>query len=189
MYRRLLIAFFLAAAAFFAAHVVSLMAAHTLTRNVAPSHVSADTASRVAPALNRLRLTEEILASGVFGEPGTVVEKASFRTKGGGASGDAPALVSVGPPIDAAKKIKLVGTVVGDGKISIAVVEDIGTKKQTLYHLHDVIVNVGQIAQIRQDAIVIRQGTQHESLDLAYAVSILAPNVQATPPPPFSGAQ
>jgi general secretion pathway protein C len=94
----------------------------------------------------------------------------------------AEALVSIGPPIDAAKKVKLVGTVVGDDKVDLAVVEEISTKKQTLYHLHDLIVNVGQITQIRKDAILIRQGAQHEILELDYAVSPVQPGTQVVIP-------
>ena len=91
--------------------------------------------------------------------------------------------MSIGPPIDAAKKVKLVGTVVGDDKVDLAVVEEISTKKQTLYHLHDLIVNVGQITQIRKDAIFIRQGAQHETLELDYAVSPVQPSSQVVTRP------
>jgi hypothetical protein len=191
MCRRVLIAAFLTATAFFMAHIINLMVAHALTRSVTLREVSAKTENHLAPKVNRLRLTEEILASGVFGGPETVVEKVSFRTKGKSGSTEADALLSIGPPIDAAKKVKLVGTVVGEGKVSMAVVEEISTKKQTLYRLHDVIANVGQIAQIRNDAILIRQGAQHELLELVYAVSVVPPNSQivTTPTPPALGSQ
>jgi hypothetical protein len=65
----------------------------------------------------------------------------------------------------------------------MAVVEEIGTKKQTLYRLHDEIANVGRIAQIRKDAILIRQGAQHELLELEYAVSVVPTNAQMVTTP------
>jgi len=189
MYRRVLIAAFLTVTAFFVAHVINLMVAHALTRSVTLRQPSATVETRLAPNVNRLRLTEEILASGLFGGPDTPVDTVSFRRDGKGASGEADALSSIAPPIDAAKKVKLVGTVVGDGEVSMAVVEEISTKKQTLYRLHDVIANVGRIAQIRNDAILIRQGTQHETLAQEYAVSIVPPTGQmVTTPAPSASA-
>jgi hypothetical protein len=185
MHRRVLIAAFLAAMAFFAAHVVNLMVAHTLTRSGTLRQALAKTDNPLTPQVNRIRLTEEILASGIFAGPEGAVEKMSLGSKGDGPSGDPHALPSIEPPIDAAKKIKLVGTVVGDGKVSMAVVEEISTKKQTLYHFHDLIPNVGQIARIRKDAILIQEGAQHEVLDLAYAISMRGPNTEmvTTPAP------
>jgi general secretion pathway protein C len=191
MYRRVLIAAFLTASAFFMAHIINLMVAHALTRSVALRQVSAKTENPMVPKVNHLRLAEEIVASGVFGGQETEVEPVSFRTKGKGSSSEADALPSVGPPIDAAKKVKLVGTVVGEGKVSMAVVEEISTKKQTLYRLHDLIADVGQIAQIRKDAILIRQGAQHEILELVYALSVVPPDSQivTTPAPSTIGSQ
>ena len=190
MYRRVLIAAFLTASAFFMAHIVNLMIAHALTRSVTLRPVSAKTENRLAPQVNRLGLTEEILASGIFGGPESAVETASFRAKEGTLS-EIDALSSIAPPIDAAKKVKLVGTVVGEGKVSMAVVEEISTKRQMLYRLNDLIANVGQIAQIRKDAILIRQGAQHELLELVYAVSVIPPNSQivTTPPPSAIASQ
>jgi general secretion pathway protein C len=185
----MLIAAFLTVTAFFMAHVINLMVAHALTRSVTLRQPEATAESRLAPNVNRLRLREEILASGLFGGPKMPVETVPSRRDGKGASGDADALSSIAPPIDAAKKVKLVGTVVGDGEVSMAVVEEISTKKQTLYRLHDVIANVGRIAQIRNDAIVIRQGTQHEILAQEYAVSVVPPNGQmVTTPAPAATA-
>jgi type II secretory pathway component PulC len=186
MHRRVLIAAFLAAIAFFVAHVVNLMIAHTLTRSGTFRQALDKTDNPLTPRVNRIRLTEEILASGIFAGPEAAVQKMSLGSKGDGPSGDPHALPSIGPPIDAAKKIKLVGTVVGEEEaVSLAVIEDINTKKQTLYHFHDLIPNVGQIARIRKDAILIQEGAQHEVLDLAYAISVRGPNTEmvTTPAP------
>ena len=181
MYRHVLIAAFLTVTAFFVAHVINLMVAHALTRSVTLRQPSAAAEARLAPTVNRFQLTEEILASGLFGGPDTPMETVSLRRDGKGASGEGDVLSSITPPIDAAKKVKLVGTVVGDGEVSMAVVEEISTKKQTLYRLHDVIANVGRITQIRNDAILIRQGTQHEILAQEYAISVVPPTGQIVP--------
>ncbi len=178
MYRRALIATVLATTAFFVAHIVNLMVAHALTRSVTLRQISAKMENPLAPNVNHLKLTEEILASRVFGGPEAEAETVSLRTKDKSASSEAEARASIGPPIDAAKKIKLVGTVVEDDKVGLAVIEEIGTKKQTLYHLYDLIVNVGQITHIRKDAILIRQGAQHEILELDYAGSAVQLNSQ-----------
>ena len=182
MYRRIFIATVLATAAFLVAHIVNLMVAHALTRSITLRQMSAKMESPPAPKVDSRKLTEEILASGIFGGPEAEAAPASLHPKGASAMSEAEALVSIGPPIDAAKKVKLVGTVVGDDKVDLAVVEEISTKKQTLYHLHDLIVNVGQITQIRKDAILIRQGAQHETLELDYAVSPVQPGTQVVIP-------
>src|SRR3982750_1772385 len=136
MYRRVLMAAYLTLTAFFVAHVINLMVAHALTRNVALRQPSGTVETRPAPNVNRLRLTEEILASGLFGGADTLVDTVSFRRDGKGVSGDADTVRTIAPPIDAAKKLKLVGTVVADGEVSMAVIEEISTKKKTLYRLH-----------------------------------------------------
>jgi len=191
MYRRIFIATVLATAAFLVAHIVNLMVAHALTRSITLRQMSAKMENPPASKVDHLKLTEEILASGIFGGPEAEAAPASLHPKGASAMSEAEALVSIGPPIDAAKKVKLVGTVVGDDKVGLAVVEEISTKKQTLYHLHDLIVNVGQITQIRKDAILIRQGAQHEILELDYAVSPVQPNSQivTTTTPSIPGPQ
>jgi type II secretory pathway component PulC len=183
MYRRVLIAAFLTAAAFFIAHIINLIAAHALIRSVVLRQAPAQTATHPAPGINRLRLTEEIMASGVFGAPDPAVEMEPLRTGSQGASNEADALSSITPPIEAAKKIKLVGIVAGEGEVSMAVVEEISTKKQTLYRLHDAIANVGRIAKIRKDAILIRQGLQRERLELEYAAPVVPANAPTTTTP------
>lgn len=178
MYRRVIIAAFLTVTTFLIAHIVNLMVAHALTRNVV-FQVSKKPEDVPPHKVNLASLTEAILASGVFGGMEVSNEKMLLQAKE--ALNNADPRPSTEPPIDAAKKIKLIGTVVGDGQESMAVVEEIGTNKQILYHLHDRVPNVGQIAQIRKDAVLIRQGAQHELVELAY--TSLPPHSQlvATP--------
>lgn len=191
MYRRVLIAVLLGIGAFFTAHIINLMVAHALTHNVRILHMPAMTEQSPTAKGDRLGLTEEILSSGLFGASETEADTEAFLAKNKGMIGDAAAVIPSGPPIDAARKIKLVGTVVGEGRIDLAVVEDLSTKKQSLYQLNDVIGNVGRIAQIRKDSIQIRQGSQQETLSLDYAVSVVPQNtpIATTPAFPATGGQ
>lgn len=188
MYRRVLIAVLLAIGAFFTAHIVNLMVAHALTHNVSLRQIPATMENSPISKVDRLRLTDEILGSGLFGVSGTEAEAEAFLASNKAMIDAAAAVVHTGPPIDAARKIKLVGTVVGEGRVDLAVVEDLSTKKQSLYQSYDVIGNVGQITQIRKDAIQIRQGLQEETLALDYAVSVVPQNAPIATSPAFPAA-
>ena len=69
MYRRIFIATVLATAAFLVAHIVNLMVAHALTRSITLRQMSAKMENPPASKVDHLKLTEEILASGIFGGP------------------------------------------------------------------------------------------------------------------------
>ncbi len=173
MRRRLLIAGFVATVAFFMAHLTNLMIAHALTRVVAVRTGNPMTEHRL-PKLDRLRLAEEILASGLFAR-----DKASPGMSAAGSAGFVGGLPQIGSSIEAAKKVKLIGTVIGNGKGNVVVLEDIGSKKQTLYHLHELVASVGEIADIRHDGVLFRQGMQEELLPLTNGVPATATPSQA----------
>ncbi|MBA3753545.1 MAG: hypothetical protein H0X01_05295 [Nitrospira sp.] len=178
MRRRLLIAAFLTTAAFFIAHLINLMVAHALTRSADVELVTPRPGNGFVPVVDRLRLAEEILVSGMFGRPQTS-GLSGLGPRGMGSTGQVGTTSSPGPPIDAAKKVKLIGTVAGDARVSMAVVEEVGSKKQALYHLHDLIPAVGEIGEIRKDAILIRQGMQEELLQLVTGMPVRPPAAQA----------
>lgn len=183
MSQRVLLAVLLTASALFTAHMTNLMVAHALTRSITLHRVSPTVDLHPTSPVNYGELAQDILASGMFGGPETAVEHTNGYGEHG-AVGNAERIVPIGPPIDAAKKVKLVGTVIGEDKISMAVIEEIGTKKQALYRLDDSIPNVGHVAQIRKDAILIRQGRQQELLGLEHAVTVVQPHVQIVGAPP-----
>ncbi len=81
--------------------------------------------------------------------------------------------------LDAARKISVVGTVVGDREGVLAVIEELLTKRQVLYRLHDLIPNVGELAEIRHNAVLIRQGYQEEWVELAINKSVIPPSTEA----------
>jgi len=115
-------------------------------------------------------LSQEILQSNLFAPPPT----------GSSPNGRGPASSA---PLDAAKKIKLMGTVMGEGIGASAVVQNLSNERQTLYHLHEQIPDLGAISEIRADGILIRNGTQEEELQLAGLTRRFALNspVRGTP--------
>lgn len=154
MRRRLILIGFLTAAAFLMAHLANSLVGEALTPIPAAPPVPAGPAPGPPAQADLRKMAEEILASGVFLLP-----------KSGGATLD-PSQAPVAAALDAARKIKLVGTVMTEGIIPFAVVEELASKRQTLYHLHEEVPNVGRIAEVRPDAILLQQGALQELLEL-----------------------
>jgi general secretion pathway protein C len=69
--------------------------------------------------------------------------------------------------VGAATKIRLIGVVLGDHRGVFAIVEELSSKRQVLYRLHEQIPDLGEVTDIRRDGIVIRQGNLEELLELA----------------------
>jgi general secretion pathway protein C len=74
----------------------------------------------------------------------------------------------------------------GDRGGVFAIVEELTSKKQILYRLHDQILDLGEVSEIRRDGIVVRRGNQEEVLELGSsetpvdaAVGSVAPVPQA----------
>ncbi|HKP00687.1 MAG TPA: hypothetical protein VJU02_03550 [Nitrospiraceae bacterium] len=70
-------------------------------------------------------------------------------------------------PLNLASKLKLLGVVIGDHEGVSAIVEELSSKRQLFFRLHDQIPDAGEISEIRRDGIVVRQGDQQELLELA----------------------
>src|SRR5215217_1953072 len=95
---------------------------------------------------------------------------------------NAPGMVSGTPvraSIGAAAKIRLIGVVFGDQRGVFAIVEELSSKRQSLYRLHQEIPDVGEVSEIRRDGMVVRLGDQAELLELAL--------VEKPGPPPGPG--
>jgi len=104
-----------------------------------------------------------------------------------GASASLPPRV----PLNLASKLKLLGVVMGDYEGVSAIVEELSSKRQLFFRLHDHIPDIGEISEIRRDGMVVRQGDQQELLELAVSqiekpLSALAPTATAVPPGPAS---
>lgn len=99
---------------------------------------------------------EDIRNSGLFALP--AVSQSSPREDPG-----APvARASIG----AATKIRLIGVVMGDQRGVFAIAEELASKRQVLYRLHDQILDLGEVADIRRDGMAIRRGNVEEWLEL-----------------------
>ena len=92
--------------------------------------------------------------------------------------------------LGAAAKIRLIGVVLGEQRGVFAIVEELASKKQALYRLHDQIPDLGEVNEIRRDGIVIHQGNLEELLELALAEKppAAAGSTIAPPPPQATGA-
>ena len=55
----------------------------------------------------------------------------------------------------------------GDHEGVSAIVEELSSKRQLFFRLHDQIPDIGEISEIRRDGMVVRQGDQQELLELA----------------------
>ena len=102
-------------------------------------------------------LVERIRTSGLFPLP---PDPLGVSTAGSGAS---PARA----PLNLASKLKLLGVVIGDHQGISAIVEELSSKRQLFFRLHDQIPDAGEISEIRRDGMVVRQGNQQELLELA----------------------
>jgi general secretion pathway protein C len=112
---------------------------------------------------------EDVLSSGLF-----LLPLPQGLTKPDGAAGPV-----VRASLGVAAKLRLIGVVLGDQRGVFAVVEEISSKRQALYRLHDQIPDLGEVSEIRRDGIVIRQGNLEELLELA--LSEKPPVVAGTP--------
>ena len=70
-------------------------------------------------------------------------------------------------PLNLASKLKLLGVVIGDREGVSAIVEELSSKRQLFFRLHDQIPDVGEISEIRRDGMFVRLGDQQEFLQLA----------------------
>lgn len=112
---------------------------------------------------------EDIRNSGLFQLPAVPVGMAP----GPGGSLGAPMRASIG----AAAKIRLIGVVFGDQRGVFAIVEEIGSKRQSLYRLHDEIPDVGEVSEIRPGGMVVRLGHLEELLELTTVEKPVPPAV------------
>ena len=111
-------------------------------------------------AYSPAQAVEDVRASGLFLLPAAPQGGLSKSDRRGGSSG-APVRASLG----LAARLRLIGLVSGDQRF--AIVEELASKQQMLYHLHDEILDLGEVSEIRRNGILIRQGNLEELLELA----------------------
>jgi general secretion pathway protein C len=92
------------------------------------------------------------------------------------------------PPLDVGKKVRLLGTILRDHG-GAAILEDIASKQQTLFHLHEEIPDVGEIRSVTREGIVIGQDDQEELLPpaiLSGEPASFPPSTPNSPLKPFA---
>ena len=157
---------------FLVAHIINAVLAEALSVPVGlvrPSPASDREAgvSAILPVL-----VERIRTSGLFPLP---PDPLSMSTAGA----DTPPSRA---PLNLASKLKLLGVVIGDHEGVSAIVEELSSKRQLFFRLHDQIPDVGEISEIRRGGIVVRQGDQQELLELA------ASQIEKPPSAPVTAA-
>ena len=179
--RRSIIFAYVMCGTFLVAHIINAVIAEALSVPVGlvrPSPAS-DREGDVSATLPDL--VEHIRTSGLFPLP---PDPLGMSTAG---SGTPPSRA----PLNLASKLKLLGVVIGDHEGVSAIVEELSSKRQLFFRLHDQIPDVGEISEIRRDGMVIRQGDQQELLELAASQiekppSAPVPAVSAVVPVPGS---
>jgi general secretion pathway protein C len=155
--RRGIILAYVMCGTFLVAHIINAVIAEALSVPaglVRPSPGS-DREAKANAALPAL--VERIRTSGLFPLP---PDPLGISTTESGAS---PSRA----PLNLASKLKLLGVVIGDHEGVSAIVEELSSKRQLFFRLHDQIPDVGEISEIRPDGMVVRQGDQQELLELA----------------------
>ena len=162
----------IAASSVLLAHSINAFVADALT--AAPERLIAlqdsdEPGSPIPVSYSPAQYAEDVRRSGLF-----VLPPPSQEPSGPDGSGGSSGTASRGTPgapvrasLGAAQKIRLIGVVMGDQHGIFAVVEDQASKNQTLYRMHDHISNLGEVADIQRNAIIIRQGNLEEVVELA----------------------
>lgn len=156
--RRVVILLIVVGATFLIAHTINAVIAEAL---LVPTEVywpRPATDSAAIPDHSPRALSERIRTSGLFPLPSEPIGMASGAVTGSGADRHA---------LNAASKIKLIGVVVGNRAGVSAIIEELASKRQSFFRLHDQIPDIGEISEIRDDGIMIRHGSVQELLELS----------------------
>lgn len=170
--RRAIFGTYLALFAFFLAHSVNAFVAYSITKpSETPVAVPVQQDEPVK-APDPQALAQSILSGGLFVLPANP----SAVLAGGQPAAPPP------PPLNVAKKVSLIGTALNSRTGGIAILQDLSSKEQTLYHLQDAVTTVGTIADIQKSRILFREGNQEEWLDLAIMQQVPSDTVIAAAP-------
>jgi general secretion pathway protein C len=142
---------------FLVAHIVNAVIAEALSVSGGLVRPSLDSNRETDVNASLPVLVERIRTSGLFPLP---PDPLGMSTAGSGAP---PSRA----PLNLASKLKLLGVVIGDHEGISAIVEELSSKRQLFFRLHDQIPDAGEISEIRRDGMVVRQGNQQELLELA----------------------
>lgn len=155
--KRVAIGAYLSLGAFLLAHTVNAFVADALRPSSIQTSALHSIALSESQAASPRALADAIVTSGLFPLPPGV----------GDALASGQAAEPVASPLEVAKKVALIGTVFGQQGGIMAILEDLPTKKQSLYRMGEQIPMVGALSAIEKNRVLFREGKQEEWLNLA----------------------
>ncbi|CUS31437.1 hypothetical protein [Candidatus Nitrospira nitrificans] len=162
------------------AHSINAFVAEALY--VIPTHsVGSGDDRRTASLLasySPTQAVEDVRASGLFVLP-TAPQDGVTNANGRGSSSGRPVRASLG----LAARMRVLGIVLGDQRGVFAIVEELASKQQMLYRVHDQVLDLGEVSEIRRNGILVRQGDLEELLELAMWENPAAPGGSTAPAP------
>lgn len=176
--RRGIIFAYILCGTFLVAHIVNAVIAEALSIPGGLARPSSTSIRETEVKVSLPMMVEHIRASGLFPLPADPLQTGSTETS----------MQPPRAPLNLASKLTLLGVVVGDHQGVSAIVEELSSKRQLFFRLHDQIPDIGEITEIRRDGIVVRQGDQQEFLGLAASLNEKPPSVPVTPIPSAKAA-
>ena len=157
--RRVAGAVYLTLASLIIAHATNAFIADALHVPSAIPNISSSSPGLIADnnSTDSQQRIEEILQSGLFELPPVMQ-----RGKDG-----APAPGPPPPPIESARKVAFLGSVHGTDGGTMAIVEDLTSKAQAIYHVGAQVPNVGTLQSVEKDRVLFKNGPSEEWLRLA----------------------
>ena len=172
--RRLTIGAYLVVGALLIAHGVNAFVAAALALPPADAAAPQSAPTAIPVAFVPQQWVDQIQSSGLFLLPAAPLGMSGVP----GTASQTPVRASLG----VANKLRLLGVVLGSERGVFAIVEELATKRQVLYRLHDQIPDLGEVSAIRRDGLVIRSGDQEELLELSTTDKPPTPVVTAGSP-------
>ncbi|TKS59886.1 MAG: hypothetical protein EWM72_01743 [Nitrospira sp.] len=165
---------------FLVAHSINAFVAEALYVVPELPNGSVGSDSALPVSYSPTQYAEDVRSSGLFLLP---------ATPQGLTDQDGTAGTSVRASLGVAAKIRLIGVVLGDQRGVFAIVEELSSKKQSLYRLHEQIPDLGEVSEIRRDGMIIRQGDLEELLELGLTDKpAVAAGISTTPASQAPGA-
>jgi general secretion pathway protein C len=155
--KRVAIGAYLSLGAFLLAHTVNAFVADALRPSSIQTFARDSISLSESQAVSPRALADSIVTSGLFPLP----------PGSGNSLASGQAVEPIAPPLEVVKKVALIGTVFGQQGGIMAILEDLPTKKQSLYRMGEQIPAVGALSAIEKNRVLFREGNQEEWLDLA----------------------
>jgi general secretion pathway protein C len=173
--RRVIILVLVLGVTFLIAHTINAVIAEALfvpSGVVVPRAADQDGAAMRSPSA----LAEQVRVSGLFP---LAPDAVSVTSVGGMPVVMGGTTTPLQQPLNLASKLRLLGVVMGDRGGVSAIIEELASKHQLFLRLHDHIPEIGEVAEIQRNGIMIRQGTQQEFLELSTGLLDRPPGPQA----------